>query len=210
VFIDVWFDVVCPFCYIGRRRLIAVLERTRRVQDVEIRHHAYQLSPEAPRQTDDDLNTLLAQRYNMTRVQAVETNRRVGEQAQAYGLQFAFDRARWANTRDAHRLIKLAAERGMEDTLLEALYSGFFVAGRRIGDPEDLMRLAMDAGIERSAVRDMLNSERFNDEIAMDRSNGIAAGLRGVPFYVIGEQRGGSELITMDNLTRLLREAHPA
>jgi protein disulfide-isomerase len=206
VLIQVWFDVVCPFCYIGKRRLSAAIARLSRPQDARVAFHAFQLSPEAPAQTDEDLNSLLQQRYGMTRAQAIKANAEVGEQALSYGLKFDFTRARWANTRNAHRLVKLAAHHGRGGEMVEAVSSAFFVEGLRIGESGALLTLGARVGLPDDEVAALLAGDRFDEAISRDRAEATREGLRGVPFFVVGGERGGSEMVTPANLERLLRQ----
>lgn len=199
--VEVWFDLVCPFCYIGKRRLeraLAALGRpVRRV------YRSFQLSPDAPRQTDLDLNVLLGQRYGLSRSQATEANAQVAELGRQYGLHFDFAAARWANSLDAHRLLKLAALFGRQDALLELLYSAFFAQGLPIGEPATLKTLAACAQIPAEEVEHLLASERFRDELAADRVMALRLGVQSVPTYRIRDRMMRSEDITPEALVRL-------
>jgi predicted DsbA family dithiol-disulfide isomerase len=198
--VEVWFDIVCPFCYIGKRRLEGAMRQYGGL--VRVSYRSYQLSPEAPRQTDDDLNTLLQRRYGMSRAQALEANSNAGELAASFGLHFDFAAARWANTFDAHRLIKLASKHGLQDAAVESISKAFFSDGRRIGEPATLRALTIDIGVPAEEVDQVLDSERFADEIARDRSEAARIGLRGVPLYRIGGESMGSESINASTLAR--------
>lgn len=200
--IDVWFDLVCPFCYIGHERLKRALSQS----DIScaVNLHAFQLSPEAPQQTALDLNVLLQQRYKMSSAQAEDANAQVAKTGAALGLNFSFAAARWANSYDAHRLIKLAATQGLAAEMAERLYRAFFSEGALIGQRQTLTELALEVGLTPDSVA--LAFERddsFRDEIERDRADAERLGLRSVPFYRIQGQTISSEQISAGLLSSL-------
>jgi len=205
--IELWFDLVCPFCYIGRRRLQRAVADSG--SNVRIAYRAFQLSPDAPSQSSENLSQVLSQRFGITVAQAREANAQVTEIARSWQLDFDLESARWANTFDAHRLMKLAAEHQREDAMVETLYSAFFVEGERIGDLANLKRLGVRAGIPSDAIDRLENREAFASEVAEDREEARKAGVSAVPSYRIG-----GDLLVADQLTpqaiRRMAAAHRA
>lgn len=204
--IDVWFDVVCPFCFIGKRRLDKAIQRFR--GNVEVRYHAFQLAPEAPRQTGDDLNQLLQQRYGMSRDQAVSANAQVAQAGAEFGIAFHFESAKWANTLDAHRLVKYAAEHGKAGAMVERLFAAFFEEGASIGEPTTLSSLTADIGLERDKAANMLLDGRLHTAaIALDREEAFRFGVRGVPHYRFDGRTLPHEMIDAEALHMLAASA---
>jgi predicted DsbA family dithiol-disulfide isomerase len=139
----------------------------------------------------------------MSREQALEANSRAADLAASFGLNFDFAAARWANTFDAHRLIKLAAQYDLQDATVESISRAFFSDGRKIGEPATLRTLALAVGLPAADVDQVLSSGRFADDIAHDRSEAARLGLRGVPLYRIRGEGLGSESINAPTLARL-------
>src|SRR4051794_11510594 len=139
--VEIWSDVVCPFCYIGKRNFEAALERFEQRDEVDVRWRSFQLDPAGPRSPEGDLHDHLAAKYGGGRERVIEMNARVTETAASVGLRFDLDNARRGNTVDAHRVVHLAREHGLEDVAEERLFAGYFSEGEHIADRETLVRL---------------------------------------------------------------------
>lgn len=187
--IDVWSDVVCPWCYIGKRRLEAALKRFPHAAEVELVWHAFELDPGAPRAYDEIGNVaMLARKYRIPARQAQEMIDRVTRVAATDGLAYRLDIARLGNTFDAHRVIVMARERGLQGAMMERLMKAYFSEGQPIGDPATLAALGDEVGLERDEVAAMLTSDRFADEVRADETLARSLGITGVPFFVFDQR----------------------
>ena len=186
--IEIWSDVACPFCYIGKRRFENALEQFAHRDEVEVIWKSFQLDPEAQYSPGQNIYDHLAERKGWSRQQARETTAHVIEMAQGEGLQYDFDKLVPTNTFDAHRFTHLAAQYGLQDKAEEKLFHVYFTEGKNIADPTVLTQLGVEIGLEASAVQQMLNSEDFTDEVQSDIVEAQALGVRGVPFFVFNRQ----------------------
>ncbi len=152
--VEIWSDIVCPWCYIGKRRFEVALAAFRGRADVSVRFRSFELAPERQPSVDETLEQLLASKYGVSLEQAGAMNARVSAIAADEGLDYHLDRARPGNTFDAHRVTHLAAAAGIQDAVVERLHAGYFSEGAAIGDHGELLRLAADAGMDAATVRD--------------------------------------------------------
>ena len=186
--IQVWSDIACPWCYVGKRRLEAALAKFPHADAVEIVWRAFELDPSAPPVRDSDVSYAqrLAGKYGTPLPQAEEMIRRMTEVAAADGLDFHFERIKPGNTFDAHRVLHLAHARGKQDAVKERFLAGYMTEGEPIGDPEALVRMAGEAGLDVDEVRGVLAGDAFAREVRADESEASELGIRGVPFFVLG------------------------
>jgi predicted DsbA family dithiol-disulfide isomerase len=186
--VDVWSDIACPWCYVGKRRLEAALEDFPHRAAVEIVWRAFELDPSAPRERDGGASyaARLAKKYGSTVSGAEEMIARMTEVAAVDGLEFRFDKIRSGNTFDAHRVIHFAGERGVQDAMKERLLRAYMTEGEAIGDPETLARLAGEAGLDPEEVRAMLASDAYVKDVRQDEEEARQLGISGVPFFVLG------------------------
>lgn len=211
--IDIWSDVVCPFCYIGKRRLEAALAEFPHRDDVEVAWHSFELDPTAEAAAAGSLPDRLARKYGMSREQAVASSENLAANAATVGLDFRWEQARPGNTFDAHRLIHLAGASGLAGAAKERLLRAYFTEGRAIGDRDTLVELATEVGLDPAAVRQVLESEDYAEAVRADEEQARAYGINGVPFFVLDEKYGISgaqptEVFTQA-LTQAWTEAHP-
>jgi len=206
--IDIWSDVVCPWCYVGKRRLEAALARFAHRGAVEITWRAFELDPRATRAREPSGSHAerIAAKYRTSVAQAEAMIRRITDTGAAEGIDFHFDRARTGNTFDAHRVIHLAAARGLGDAAKERLMRAYFTDGEPIADRETLIRLAGEIGLDRDEVRTALSGDAYAEEVRGDEAEARALEIRGVPFFVIGRY-GVSGAQPPDVLLRVLDEA---
>ncbi len=191
--IEVWADVVCPWCYIGKRRLQRALTERGIADKVEIVHRAFQLDPEAsttPSLTVDHL----AAKYGVTREQALDMMSDVTEVAAREGLEYHLDRTMTGNTRDAHRLVLWAQDQDPSSAqrLLEAMYSAYFEQGRGVFSADDLVALAALVGLDPAVARDVLGSTAYQEQVVQDQVLARTFGANGVPFFVFDRAVGVS------------------
>lgn len=190
--IEIWSDVVCPWCYIGKRRFESALARFAHRDEVTVIWRSFELDPNAPRQDARSLNAYLAQKYGVSLDEAAAMNQRVTDLAAAEGLDYHLDRAQHGNTFDAHRLIHLAAAHGQQAVAKERLLRAYFSEGQAISEHETLAALGAEIGLDGDEVRAMLDGEAYADDVRADEQRASGFGIRGVPFYVFGERYGVS------------------
>ncbi len=206
--VDVWSDVVCPWCYIGKRRLEAALADFPNRDQVAVVFHAFELDPQAPKVSTMTLEQLLAKKYGMSAEKVEQVQAQVTRTAAADGLDFHLDRARPANTFDAHRLIALAKSLGKQAAVKEAFMNGYFVNGQRVGDGPTLRALAIEAGLPADATDRVLADPTLHaDEVRRDEAEARKNNIRGVPFFVIDGKYGISGAQPADVLKGALAKA---
>lgn len=183
--VDIWSDVVCPFCYIGKRRFEHALEKFAYKNDIKVQWHSFQLAPEL--QTDPSKNTYahLAERKGWTVEYSEQVHAQMTETAKEVGLEYNFDIAIPANTFNAHRLSHLAARHQVQDEMEERLFSAYFTEGKNVDDAETLVQLGVELGIPEEEVRNMLQSDLYAQAVREDIYTAQRLGLRGVPFFVL-------------------------
>src|SRR5690625_264044 len=186
--IDIWSDFVCPWCYIGKRRLEAAVKEFD--GEVELRWHSFQLDPSAPKKGDPDLVGSLAKKYGMSRERAQAMTNQVTTTGAAEGLEINFDKAVTGNTFDAHRLFHLAKEKGLQPEMKERLMAAYFTEGRDVADAETLVELALEVGLEEDDVRATLSSDSYEQDVRADINQARQIGVTGVPFFLINGKYG--------------------
>jgi predicted DsbA family dithiol-disulfide isomerase len=186
--VDIWADVACPWCYIGKRQLDRALGRFAHRDRVEIVWRAFELDPMAPRVAEAAPRGVeqLARRYGMPVPQAQALIDHVTEEGQGAGLELRLDRMRAASTFDAHRVLQLAMRAGKQGALLERLMRAMHVEGRAIGDREVLAEVAHQVGLDGAEVTELLDGDRGAAEVRRDESVARRLGITGVPYYVFG------------------------
>ena len=191
--IEVWADVVCPWCFIGKRRLQRALAERGLTDEVEIVHRAFQLDPAASSSPSPTIDHLAA-KYGVSRDEALAMMANVTEVAAGEDLDYRLDRTMSGNTRDAHRLI-LWAQQGdplAAQRLLEVMYSAYFEQGRGVFSIDELVDLAAGAGLDSAAAREMLAGSAYVDDVTHDQALAQSFGANGVPFFVIDRTYGVS------------------
>ena len=205
--VEIWSDVVCPWCYIGKRRFESALDRFEHADEVEVRWRSLELDPEAATTGDRDLGSHLAAKYRVARSEAEAMMARITEAAAGEGLTFRLERARPTGTFDAHRLLHLAADHGQQGQLKERLLAAYCTEGLAIGDPGTLLRLAVEAGLEAGGVQAVLDGDAYAGTVRADEAEGHRLGLTGVPFFAVDRRVAAAGAHPADNLLELLRTA---
>ena len=188
--IEVFSDVVCPWCYIGKRRLEEALSRFDHADQVRVTYRSFQLDPSSPDTSELGLEQMLAARYGRSIEQAKAMNAQVSAVAAGAGLDFRLDRARPANTFRAHRLIHYAADHGLANELTERMMRGYFSEGVRVGERADLLRLAVEVGLDVAGAAEVLDSDAYADDVRADIDLARQFGATGVPFFVFDRKYG--------------------
>jgi predicted DsbA family dithiol-disulfide isomerase len=211
--VEIWSDVVCPWCAIGKRRFEKALAQFAHRDEVDVHWRSFELDPTAPREREGVLADHLAEKYGMSRDDARGMEKQMSDTAAAEGWEFHLEHARNGNTFDAHRLIHLAAERGIQDAVKERLLRAYLTDGERIGDPETLVKLGAEAGLDTDEAREVLASDRYADEVRADERQARAYGINGVPFFVIDRKYGVNGAQPAEALLEVMEtawaEAHP-
>ena len=208
--VEIWSDIACPWCYVGKRRLEAALAGFEHRDDVTVTWRSFELDPVAPRERAVDGATHLAEKYGTSVEQARAMQQRMTDTAAEDGLDFRFDLARAGNTFDAHRLVHLAAAHGRQDEMKERLMRAYLTEGEPIGDPAALERLAVEIGLPADEVRDLLAGDRFADEVREDERTAARFGIHAVPFFVVDRAIGASGAQPPEVLGELLRRGWDA
>jgi predicted DsbA family dithiol-disulfide isomerase len=208
--IDVWSDIACPWCYIGKRNLengLAAAAQDDDAPQVEITYHSFELSPDTPIDFDGSSADFLAQHKGISAEQAREMNDRVAQIAKDQAdLHYRFDLQQHTNTVKAHELIHFAKAHGKQVEMTERLMSAYFVEGRHVGRIDELVELAGSVGLDEAAARDALENDEFLPAVRQDQAQAAAYGINGVPFFVIDGKYGVSGAQPSDAFTQVARQ----
>ena len=193
--IDVWSDVACPWCYIGKRKLengLAEYAAGENALEVEVEYHSFELSPDTPVDFEGTTTSYLAERKGMPVAQVEQMLERVTGIASDVGLDYDFGHVKHTNTVKAHQLIHYAKAHGVQLEAKERLLKAYFVEGRHVGRVEDLADLAAEMGLDRDDVVRSLNADEYLPAVHADQQQAVAYGIQGVPFFVIDGRYGVS------------------
>ena len=208
--IEIWSDIACPWCYVGKRRFEAALAAFEHRDEVAVTWRSFELDPTAPAQRTVDSATHLAEKYGMSRDEALARQRSLAEMAARDGLDMRSDLARGGNTFDAHRLTQLAKANGVQDAMKERLMRAYHTEGESIGDAETLRRLAVEVGLPEDEVRDVLASDRYAADVREDERTAMSLGITAVPFFVVDRRMGAAGAHPAEALGELLRRGWEA
>jgi len=188
--IEVWSDVICPWCYIGKRRLEMALAKFPHWESVQVIWRSFELDPDSPRQQPGTLEEMLAQKYGVSPQEAAAMNARVTEVAKEVGLEYRLADAHPGNTFDAHRLLHFAGSKQLGDAAAERLMHAYFSESLPVGDHNALARLAPEFGITENEALEMLKSDAYAGEVRADEERAANFGITAVPFFVFNEKSG--------------------
>jgi len=205
--VEIWSDVVCPWCYVGKRRFEQALAAFPHRDEVDVVWRSFELDPTAPAERTGDYAVLLATKYGFSVERGQEMVDTMTATAAKDGLDFHFERARTGNTFDAHRLIHLAAERGVQDAVKERLLQAAFTDGEPVGDRETLVRLVAEAGLDADEARAVLEQGTYADAVRADEAEAQRFGITGVPFFVVDRTYGVSGAQPAEVLREVLEKA---
>jgi len=205
--IDVWSDFLCPFCHLGRRQLDLALEQFEHGDEVDVVWHSFQLDRNAPDVIEGSNVQRVADKYGVSLEQMEETHRQMAEQAAEVGLDFRWDLAVGGNSYAAHRLHHYARSVGREREFLDRLMRGWYTEGASIGDPETLVRLGVDAGLEEDGIRQVLDSDDFGQEVRTDLALAGQIGITSVPTFVLDQKYGVSGAQGVESILKAVRYA---
>jgi predicted DsbA family dithiol-disulfide isomerase len=203
--IEIWSDVACPYCYIGKRHFERALESLPGRKNVEIEWKSFELNPDAQKQYEEDNYTILANKYGQTREWALQSANHMKEQGNAAGLAFDFDSLITTNTFDAHRLTHLAKSHGLQDEAEEALFEAHLVNGENVSDHATLMKIGGKIGLEDKDIRTLLDSDQFAGEVREDEMLSQQLGIQGVPYFVVNRKYAISGAQPIEHFVEVLK-----
>jgi predicted DsbA family dithiol-disulfide isomerase len=204
--VEIWSDIACPWCYIGKRRFEAALAEFEHADEVHVTWRSFELDPSAPHERPGNRSERIAEKYGVTVEQARTMEQRVTDAAAGERLEFRFDIARSGVTFDGHRLIHIAAAHGLQDAMKERLMRAYFSEGQLISDRDTLARLAGEVGLDPNEVHEQLESDRYSDEVHADERDATALGISAVPTFVVDRQLGVSGAQPPEVMMQLLRK----
>ena len=208
--IEIWSDIACPWCYIGKRRFEAALARFEHRDEVRVTWRSFELDPDAPHERAGDRAARLAEKYAITVERAREMEQTVTDAAAGEGLEFRFDIARSGSTFDAHRIVHVAGVHSLQDEMKEALMRAYFTDGELVSDHDTLVRLATEVGVPAPAARAALADDLYAAEVHADEQAARELGITSVPTFVVDRALGASGAHPPDALLDLLRQGWSA
>lgn len=206
--VDIWSDILCPFCYIGKRQFEGALAKFDQKDSVEIVWHSFQLDPSIENREDIDLYTYLADRKGQSREWSVNAHESVAEMAKNEGLDYNFGIAKISNSFDGHRVIQYAKTIGLADEVEERFFKAYFMEGALMSDHNTLKRLATEAGLNGIEVTRLLASENYNEEVNNDILEAQRIGINGVPFFLFDNKYGVSGARGIPVFSQALRQTY--
>jgi predicted DsbA family dithiol-disulfide isomerase len=208
--IEIWSDINCPWCYIGKRRFEAAMSNFGHADEAIVTWRSFELDPGAPAEIPGNGAAMLAEKYGVPLEQARAMEQNVSDTAAADGLEYDLEHVRIGSSFDAHRLVHLAKRHGLQDAMKERLFRAHFTEGRLVSDPETLVELASEVGLDGPEVRATLAADEFADEVREDELTAQQLGISGVPMFVIDRAFGMSGAQPAEQLLALLEHAWEA
>lgn len=206
--VEIWSDIACPFCFIGKRQFDAALVRFAHRDDVAVTYRSFQLNPALRTDPTVRIEDYLAREKGFPAAQVRAMNARVTEMGQHVGIRFVLDRAVVANTFRAHRLLHLAKSEGRQLEAEERLFDAYFTEGRNVDDLETLVTLGTEIGVDAETVRAALASDAFDDDVRRELAEARQLGVSGVPFFVFDQKYAVSGAQGSDLLLQALAQAY--
>lgn len=206
--VDIWSDVNCPFCYIGKKKFETALAQFEHADEVEVEWHSFELDPHAVTNTELNAAQFLADKKGQTLEWAIQMQDHVKNAAAEVGLQFDFDKAIMANSFKAHRLIQLAKSKGLADEVEEALFIANFTDGKNIDDPAVLLELGKESGLQADEIQEMLEGYVYGDDVRADEEAASKIGISGVPFFIINQKLAVSGAQAPETFLDALNQAY--
>ncbi|WP_210463108.1 DsbA family oxidoreductase [Rufibacter roseolus] len=200
--VEIWSDVVCPFCYIGKRRFEKALKDFPGKGKVEVVWRSFQLDPDLKFVPGQSVHEYLGKRKGSNAAEGKKMNDYMAQMAKEVGLDYDFDKAIINNTFNAHRLLHLAKKHGKQDEMKERLFAAYYTQGRNVGDLDTLVQLGEEVGLNGDEIREVLQSDTYAQEVQQDMYEAQQVGVRGVPFYVFNDKYA----VSGAQLSELFRE----
>lgn len=205
--IEIWSDFACPYCYIGEKKLEKALEEMQLVHDVELGFRSFQLDVNATSHPDEDINTLISKKYNISYEQAQSANDGIVARAKQVGLNYDFDNLKPSNTSLAHQLMKYAKLKNKEAQIAERLFSAYFVEGVELGDVKNIKKIAALENLDSKEIEELINEQTFYEEVMKDQELAHELGISSVPFFVINNKYAVSGAQSVEYFKSALQKA---
>jgi predicted DsbA family dithiol-disulfide isomerase len=205
--VDIWSDIVCPWCYLGKRRFEAALASFDHRDEIEVVHHSFQLDPSYPSGRTEPTVDMLSRKFGMSVDEAAQVEAKMEQTAAGDGLEYHMDGVHIGNTTDAHRVVHLANSHGLQDAMVERLFKAHFTDRASVFSHDSLVALAVEVGLDADEVRAVLESDRFAADVASDADTAAQLGANGVPFFVIDMRYGVSGAQPTELFSQALTEA---
>lgn len=207
--VEIWSDIMCPFCYIGKRHYEAAISRFADSSDIELEWHSFQLDPGIPAKMEKQVGVYqyLAERKGISYDESAKMHGHVVDMAKHAGLTYNFDKAVVANSFDAHRMIQMAKSKGLGDAAEERLFKAYFTEGKNFGDPVVLVELGKDIGLTADEVKTALDDNAYADKVNQDIQEAQKIGVRGVPFFVFDRKYAVSGAQPADSFLEVLEKS---
>jgi predicted DsbA family dithiol-disulfide isomerase len=203
--VDVWSDLVCPWCYLGKRRFETALAVFGHGAEVEVVHRSFRLDPSIPKGVTLRTRDMLMRKYRMTEPQVIASQSHLEQLAAVEGLEYHLADSHTGNTMDAHRLVHLGREQGIQDAVIERLFRAHFTENRSLFDDASLVTLGNESGLR--GVEELLHSTRYEDDVVADHRKANELGANGVPFFVLDGRYGVSGAQAVEVFTDALTRA---
>lgn len=204
--VEIWSDIVCPFCYIGKRKFEKALEAFSANDEVEVEWRSFQLDPEMEYVPGQSVHKYLGRRKGGTTADGKRMNDAMAAIAKEVGLEYNFDKAIINNTLNAHRLLHFAKVKKVQNEMKERLFKAYYTEGKNIGDIETLAKLATEVGLNAAEVENVLQSDAYTAEVRQDQYDAQQVGVRGVPFFVFNDKYAVSGAQPRDVFTQALNK----
>ncbi|WP_353856494.1 DsbA family oxidoreductase [Bacillus sp. Bos-x628] len=205
--VQIWSDVACPFCYIGKKQLEAALEQFPQRDQVEVEFKSFELDPHAPKQVDYDVHDMLVKKYGMSRSQAIAMNEQVKQVGKEKGVDFQFDPIILTNTFDAHRFVQYASKAGKGDIVMGELFKAYFTDGKHVGDHKILLDIAKKVGLDQGELQKVLDGQEYAEDVRSDETEAKELGISAVPFFLINDKYSVAGAQSSDTFLRTLETA---
>ena len=205
--VEIWSDVMCPFCYIGKRKFEAALSAFPQKDSVQVVWRSFELNPNLNYQPERDAFSYIAEIKGQTREWSVKVHDTMTKSAKSVGLEYNFDKAKITNSFDAHRVIQLAKKYQMTDEVEERFFKAYFTDGELMSDHKTLVRLAAEAGLSTEEVTKVLETDQYAEEVRKDVEEARRLGINGVPFFVLDQKYGVSGAQDTSVFTQTLQKA---
>lgn len=186
--IEIWSDIFCPFCYIGKRKFEEALESFDKKEEVEVIYRSFELNPNAPKHSDKNIHELISSKYGITYEEAKLNNDNIVNQAKELGLEYNFDTLVPTNSFDAHRMIHFAKEYGKMEEMTEALFKAYFTDSKNVSDFNTLAEIAVSIGLDKEEALKILNNNEYKDSVRSDEELAGRYGINAVPFFIFNEK----------------------
>lgn len=202
--VEVWSDVICPWCWLGRARLAKAVAASPKKSEIEVVFRSFELDPSTPKDLDVSTNEMLKKKFGIGQAQIDAMHERIAGMGKEEGIEFRFDKTRTSNTFEAHQLVHLAAAHGKRTEMVDRLFEANFHDGIRVGDRTKLVALAVEIGLAQADVEAALETQEYAAAVRADEAQAKTLGISGVPFFLVDGETGISGAESVAVLARAL------